>query len=84
MKDDVFVNNGTVYTNIDNVVTLTSADGKISAAAVTAFGSILNEDSGNVYESANRTLTLTEYNKIATAMDKLTMLNTVRHFRYSR
>ena len=77
MKDDVFVNNGTVYTNIDNVVTLTSADGKISAAAVTAFGSILNEDSGNVYESANRTLTLTEYNKIATAMDKLTMLNTV-------
>ena len=77
MQDAVFVNNGTVYTNIDNVVTLTSADGKISAAAITAFGSILNEDSGNVYESADRTLTLTEYNKIATAMGKLTMLNTV-------
>ena len=77
MQDAVFVNNGTVYTNIDNVVTLTTADGKISAAAITAFGSILNDDSGNVYESADRTLTLTEYNKIAAAMGKLTMLNTV-------
>lgn len=77
MQDAVFVNNGTVYTNIDNVVTLTSADGKISAAAITAFGSILNGDEGNVYESADRTLTLAEYNKIAAAMDKLTMLNTV-------
>ena len=77
MQDAVFVNNGTVYTNIDNVVTLTTADGKISAAAITAFGSILNGDSGNVYESADRTLTLSEYNKIAMAMGKLTMLNTV-------
>ena len=77
MQDAVFVNNGTVYTNIDNVVTLTTADGKISEAAVTAFGSILNGDTGNVYESADRTLTLAEYNKIATAMGKLTMLNTV-------
>lgn len=77
MQDAVFVNNGAVYTNIDNVVTLTTADGKISAAAITAFGSILNGDAGNVYESADRTLTLTEYNKIATAMGKLTMLNTV-------
>ena len=77
MQNEVFVNNGTVYTNIDNVVTLTSADGKISAAAITAFGSILNGDDGNVYESADRTLTLKEYNLITTAMGKLTMLNTV-------
>ena len=80
MQNEVFVNNGTVYTNIDNVVTLTSADGKISAAAITAFGSILNGDDGNVYESADRTLTLKEYNLITTAMGKLTMLNTVVTF----
>lgn len=78
MEDNVFVNNGLVYTGIDNVVTLTSdkETGKFTGAAITAFGSILNGDAGKVFESAERTITFDEYKLIQNAMDKLTMVNT--------
>ena len=81
LTDANFVNAGSIYTGLENLVALTYNSDKteISTATITAFGSALNGtgDSGNVFDTADRTLKLDEYNKIATAMGKLTMLNTV-------
>ena len=81
LTDANFENTGSIYTGLENLVALTYNSDKteISNATITAFGSALNGtgDSGNVFDTADRTLKLDEYNKIATAMGKLTMLNTV-------
>ena len=81
LTDTNFVNTGSIYTDLENVVALTYNSDKteISTATATLFGSALNgtDDSGNVFDTADRTLKLDEYTKIATAMGKLTMLNTV-------
>ena len=81
LADANFENTGSIYTGLENLVALTYNSDKteISNATITAFGSALNGtgDSGNVFDTADRTLKLDEYNKIATAMGKLTMLNTV-------
>jgi putative uncharacterized protein (fragment) len=81
LTDANFVNTGSIYTGLENLVALTYNSDKteISTATITAFGSALNGtgDSGNVFDTADRTLKLDEYNKIAAAMGKLTMLNTV-------
>ena len=79
LTDTNFDNTGSIYTGLENLVALTYNSDKteISNATITAFGSALNGDSGNVFDTTDRTLKLDEYNKIATAMGKLTMLNTV-------